>query len=254
LETFVAFGLSGFGAVQTYPAPQVFQALSLANAPPLPPAPPYGNPNPNLVAVARNGNPALPANLTLAAHPAFQAILRVTGQTVLLFAHPPLAPVPNTTSAVSATNPSVSGQLQGPSPVGGSATAGDLPNGPVSFQLTAAPANLTSGADALQQTLAQLQHGAAEAAAQSAAANASANASSPATNAPAGSNASTGPAGGSTPGGNAPAQPAPAPAPSGSTVTTPAVASPSFVARIVQTVQSLAIGAVYSAPVFSFSA
>lgn len=245
----MAFGSIGFGAVQIQPSPQVFQALSLGGAPPLPPAPPYGNPNPNLVPVVQTGNPAVPANLTLAAHPAFTAILKLTNQSLLLYAHPPVSGTTNTTSAVSAFNPGVTGQLQGPSPTG-IAGQTDVPAGPVSFQLTAAPANLTSGVDALQQTLAKLQQGeqtqaaAAAAAAETVPSNANA------------SNAGSANVGSNLAGG-AP-EPAPAPAPiastHGSSGTTPAPASPGLVAKIVQTVQSLALGAVYSAPVFSFSA
>jgi hypothetical protein len=247
----MTFGTIGFGAVQIQPSPQVFQALSLGGAPPLPPAPPYGNPNPNLVPVTQTGNPAVPANLTLAAHPAFAAILKLTNQSVLAFAHPPLPATTNTTSAVSATNPGVSGLLQGPSPTGIPGQA-DVPAGPVSFQLTVAPANLTSGSDALQQTLAKLQQGEQAAAAASAVAAATAPPSN-ANTSNASSTVGTNP--GSAPIGVAPA-PAPAPAPviHGSTTTTPATASPGLVAKIVQTVQSLAIGTVYSAPVFSFSA
>jgi hypothetical protein len=243
----MAFGTIGFGAVQIQPSPQVFQALSLSGAPPLPPAPPYGNPNPNLVPVAQTGNPAVPANLTLAAHPAFSAILKLTNQSLLLYGHPPISGTTNTTSAVGAFNPGVTGQVQGPSPTGISGQA-DVPAGPVSFQLTAAPANLTSGVNALTQTIAQVQQ---IQAAQAAAANA-ASANAPSSN-PIASNTNAG----SNPTGGAPApSPAPAPAPviHGSTVTTPAAASPGLVAKIAQTVQSLAISAIYSGPVFSFSA
>ena len=74
------FGITGFGAQQTYPAPQVFQALSLSGAPPVPPAPPYGNPNENLVPVARTGNPVFPANLTVVAHLTYQAVLNASTQ------------------------------------------------------------------------------------------------------------------------------------------------------------------------------
>lgn len=238
----MAFGTIGFGAVQIQPSPQVFQALSLGGAPPLPPAPPYGNPNPNLVPVAQTGNPAVPANLTLAAHPAFSAILKLTNQSLLLYGHPPIPGTTNTTSAVGAFNPGVTGQVQGPSPTGIAGQAG-VPAGPISFQLTAAPANLTSGVNALTQTIAQVQQ---IQQAQAAAANAT----------PANANASNANVGGN-PAGGAPAPstaPGPAPVVHGSTVTTPAPASPGLVAKIVQTVQSLAISAIYSGPVFSFSA
>lgn len=248
----MTFGTIGFGAVQIQPSPQVFQALSLGGAPPLPPAPPYGNPNPNLVPVAQTGNPAVPANLTLAAHPAFTAILKLTAQSVLVFGHPPLPASANTTSTVNAFNPGVSGLVQGPSPTGIAGQA-DVPDGPVSFQLTVAPANLTSGSDALQQTLAKLQQGEeAQAAAAAAAAAIAPSSNTAPSNA---NNSNTGsPAGGSVPTGAPAPAPAPAPVVHGSTTTTPAPASPGLVAKIVQSVQSLAIGAIYSGPVFSFSA
>jgi hypothetical protein len=244
----MAFGTIGFGAVQIQPSPQVFQALSLSGAPPLPPAPPYGNPNPNLVPVAQTGNPAVPANLTLAAHPAFSAILKLTNQATLLYGHPPVPATTNTTSAVAAFNPAISGQVQGPSPSGIPGPS-DAPAGPISFQLTAAPANLTSGVNALTQTIAQVQQ---IQAAQASAANA-ASANAPSSNA----NTSTTNGGsigaGGNPVGGSPA-PAPAPVVHGSTTTTPAVASPGLVAKIAQTVQSLAISAIYSGSIFSFSA
>jgi len=234
----MAFGISGYGAQQIYPAPALFQALSLANAPPQPPNPPYGTPNPNLVDVQRTGNPAVPANLTLAAHSTFDAILKINaGQTVVAYGHPPVAPVANTTNAVNATNPAVAGQVQGTPPSGIPSQSG-LPQGPVSFTLTVAPANFTSGADALQQTLAQLERGQPQQSTTAPAVNAGTSSS----NAVAGSASD-------------PASPAaPSPAPSRGAGTIPAVASPSFVGRIVQTVQALAVAAVYRSPIFSFSA
>lgn len=215
----MAFSISGFGAAQTAAAPQVFQALSLAGRPPIPPAPPYGTPNPNLVPVSLTQNPAVPANLTLSAFPAFQAVLRVTGQSVLALQHPPLAPVPNTTTAIAATNPTITQQDQGQAPPGLQVNP-DLPQGPISFQLTAPPASEITGA---LQTLGTLPiklppltgHG--------------------------------------TPPAGAPAAPT-ARSDSAPAARTPAPAAASTVARIVQTVKSLAVAAVYPAPVFSFKA
>ncbi len=223
----MSFGISGFGGQQLTASPQVFQSLSLGGARPVPPAPPYGTPNPNLVAVTSTGNPALPANLTLAAHPAFTAILNVTGQSVLQFGHPSLPAASYTTTSIAATNPRVSGQLQGPPPAG-IPTIGTPPDGPVSFSLTAAPASLTSGLDALTQSLANLK---------------------PPSLAPVSATATAAQ--------SVPGTPAPAPtAHSGnaSTGSIPAAASPGAVAKIVQTVHAIAVAAVYSAPVFSFKA
>jgi hypothetical protein len=276
------FGITGFGAQQSYPAPQIFQALSLSGAPPVPPAPPYGNPNENLVPVARTGNPAFPANLTVVAHLTYQAVLNATtelpplkpstaaklpvvapnadavdtrqiqepsgNQTVLTHVRPEVTAVPNTTNAVSAPNPAVAGQVQGPSSTGIPARI-DLPEGLVSFQGLAAPSSVSSGADALNRTIEQIEQ--AERLLQQAAANpnpASANTSSPNSG---GSPGSAAPSGSSGSTGSPSTGTAPAPV---STASTPAPASPGLVARIVQTVQSLAISAVYSAPVFSFSA
>jgi hypothetical protein len=274
------FGISGFGAQQVYPAPQVFQALSLSGAPPVPPAPPYGNPNENLVPVARTGNPVFPANLTVVAHLTYQAVLNVTAQTaplkpsttakvpvvvptaskietsqiqepssqtLITHVRPEVTAVPNTTNFVSAPNPAVSGQLQGPSSTGLPARI-DLPEGLVSFQVLAVPSSTTSGVDALNQTIEQLQ--AAERAIESAPPNpnaSSANDNFGATGTSASASSAQPSPGGAT---GAPSGP-PAPV---SQPSTPAPASPGLVARIVQTVQSLAISAVYSSPVFSFSA
>ena len=258
------FGITGFGAQQSYPAPQIFQALSLSGAPPLPPAPPYGNPNENLVPVARTGNPAFPANLTVVAHLTYQAVLNASTvpplkpstvakvpvvapntNAVLTHVRPEVTAVPNTTNAVSAPNPAVAGQVQGPSSTGIPARI-DLPEGLVSFQGLAAPSIVSSGADALNRTIEQIEQ--AERLLQQAAANPNAAAATSSPN-------SGGSPGGSTPSGSSgsPVSPgtAPAPLPAAST---PAPASAGLVARIVQTVQSLAISAVYSAPVFSFSA
>jgi hypothetical protein len=274
------FGITGFGAQQSYPAPQVFQALSLSGAPPVPPAPPYGNPNENLVPVARTGNPAFPANLTVVAHLTYQAVLNVTtqipplkpsttakvpvvapnvskidtsqiqepssNQTLLTQLRPEVTAVANTTNSVSAPNPAVAGQVQGPSSTGIPARV-DLPGGLVSFQILVAPSSVTSGADALNQTIQQIE--AAERALQQAPANpnaATANTS---------SSSSTGGSTSGAPAGSAPVSTGnPSPGTPPAPVSTPAPASPGLVAKIVQTVQSLAISAVYSAPVFSFSA
>lgn len=163
----MAFGITGFAALRLEPRPQVFQALSLGSQAPVPPLPPYGTPNQNLVPVAQTGNPAVPIHLSVAAQGAFKAILRIRA-------------APNTTSAVGAHNPTVHPQAQ-------NARSGSR-QGPVSFSLTQAPAYQTSGQNALEQSQYVLpsSHGA--------------------------------------------------------------------VARIVATVNQLAISAVYPAPIFSFSA
>jgi hypothetical protein len=245
----MAFGISGFGAVQVLPSPQIFQALSLGGLPPVPPAPPYGTPNANLVPVTQTGNPALPANLTLASHATFQAILKVSTQSV---SSPAVTPVPNTTSAVDATNPSVSNTVVGPS-LGALPVIGNPPQGPVSFSLTVTPANVTSGVNALLQTDAQLQSALAP----------PPPALSTAPQQPAPSQAPAqgqGQPQGGAPASNTPAPP-PAPAPaSGQSAHAPAphapvaIASASIVAKIVATVQHLAVAKVYPGPIFSFSA
>jgi len=232
----VAFGISGFGAAQTSAAPQIFQALSLGGSPPQAPVQPYGTPNPNLVPVARTGNPALPGNLTLAAHPVFQAILHVSGgSSVLAYGHPPLGGTPNTTVGVGATNPSVALQLQGQAPAG-LPTIGNPPAGPVSFSLTVAPASIASGVNALEQTVAGLQSAlsaAQQPPTQAAGASQASNAAQVQSPGPVGSGGQTA---------------------NGSAGTTPAPAAAGIVAKIVSTVQTLAVAAVYPAPIFSFSA
>src|SRR6185312_10172132 len=70
----LAFGVTGFAALRLEPQPQVFQALSLGARGPVPPAPPYGTPNQNLVPVQKTGDPSVPANLSVAAQGAFSAI------------------------------------------------------------------------------------------------------------------------------------------------------------------------------------
>jgi hypothetical protein len=251
----VAFGINGFGAVQTNPAPSLFQALSIGNALPLPPNPPYGNPNPNLVNVRLSGNPspALPANLTLAAQPTQEAILKISSQAVLAFDHPPLPLTQNTTTGISATNPTISRQIQGPSP-DGIAPNTDLPSGAVSFVVTSSSSSLSSGADALEQTIAKLQQGQVQAQAQPSNANTVPSGNGSSGN---GSSGNTPPGGSSSPAPTGEAPPAPAP-PSGSgggsKVSTPAPASPGIVAKIVSGIQSLAIATVYPSSIFSFSA
>jgi hypothetical protein len=243
----LTFSITGFGAVQLTAASQLFQALSLGGAPPVPPAPPYGTPNPNLVPVARSSNPppAVPVNLTLAAHSSFQAILKVN-QSLLAFGHPPIPPTPNTTTAVSATNPAISNQVQGASP-NGLLSPIDFPQGPVSFDFTAAPANLTSGVNAVTQTIAQLEQGEQKTLAAPTSPN------------PFGGQLGTGSAPAGLPAAPSshpddPPAPDPAPVSHGATGTIPAAASPGLVGKIAQTVRDLAVAAVYSAPVFSFSA
>jgi hypothetical protein len=251
LEIIVAFGINGFGAVQTYPVPSLFQALSLGNAPPLPPNPPYGTPNPNLVSVNFTGKPppAVPVNLTLAAAPVQEAIQKISAQTILSYSHPPLQATANSTTAVSATNPSIADQQQGASPDGIPARI-DLPTAAVSFLVTAASSSLTSGAEALQQTIAKLQQGQEQALADDANAQNNAPSTGGSTNPSQGGSSQPAPAGEAPP---APAAPAGGSG-GGSKVTTPAPASPGIVGKIVAGIQSLAISAIYSSPVFSFSA
>lgn len=227
----MAFGISGFAGEQTRPKPQVFQALSFSGAPPQPPAPPYGTPNQHLVPVSRPAS-VLPTNLTLAAQPTFQAILHITSSQ-----HPLIVGAANSTASLGATNPAVTRQVQG------QATGVDLagvhtPQGAVSFGLTVAPANVTSGLQALQQTTQQL--GQAQAAAQQ----------QPQTQ----TQPQPQPQIANPPAVQAQSAPAPAPAAARATGTTPPVANPSLVNTIVTTLQNIAIGAVYPGSIFSFTA
>jgi hypothetical protein len=203
----LSFGISGFGAVQLRPLPQVFQALSLGLQPPVAPAPPYGTVNPTaLVPVQRTGNPAVPANLTLAAHGTFAAILKINAAVVSTGQYP-LVSKAFTTTALGATNPTLNALEVAPVPPS-IPVVGSPPSGPVSFSLTAPPANAGIDADVVTTTAGLLS-------------------SKP-----------------------------PAPHTSSPTTTAPVTpaASPGAVAQIVATVKSLAIAAVYPAPVFSFSA
>jgi hypothetical protein len=147
----MAFGISGFGAPQVAASPQVFQALSLAGKPPQPPAPPYGNPNENLVPVGPGNVRAFPANLTLAAQPAFDALVRINAQAPLDVAHPEVrGGLPDTTSQIAATNPTITFQIQGPAPSGVPALA-NVPQGPVSF-LLGSPSDGATALSAIART------------------------------------------------------------------------------------------------------
>jgi hypothetical protein len=128
----LAFGVTGFAALRLEPQPQVFQALSLGARGPVPPAPPYGTPNQNLVPVQKTGDPSVPANLSVAAQGAFSAILAIKG-------------APNTTSAVGARNPALNLKVQ-------SASSAGRNGGPISFSLTQLPKYVTSGAQAVKET------------------------------------------------------------------------------------------------------
>jgi len=238
----LSFAVTGFGAQQFTPSPQVFQALSLDRQPPVPPAPPYGTPNADLVPVARTGNPAVPANLTLAAHPTFSAILKVN-QSVLATTQFAVSPTPYSTAAVDANSPAVSGQLQGPLPSGVNSVVA-APEGPISFGLTAPPASDTADLTTVQATVSLLHAGQQQ----------FSQTPQDAQGAPRAPGQDP-PAVASTPG-TGPAQPAPvgSSAPAAPGTTTPAPASPSLVAQIVQTVQNIAIAAIYPGPIFSFSA
>ena len=220
----MAFGVTGFAALQLQPRPQVFQALSLGSQAPVPPAPPYGTPNQNLVPVAQSPQ-TVHLNLTLAAQPVFQAILHVNS-TIANSSNAGVASAPNSTASVGARNPSVNLQTQTTSNTPSQAA---VAAGPVSFSLTVAPKYVTSALDALQQTpLVSSPPPALDHELQKAAA----------ANAPAPQSVL-----------NA--------APSIPPSSTPQYVLParsSAVARIVSTVTQLAVYAVYPAPIFSFSA
>jgi hypothetical protein len=152
----MAFGISGFGAPQVAASPQIFQALSLAGKPPQPPAPPYGTPNENLVPVGPGNPRAFPANLTLAAQPAFDALVRINASTTLDVTHPGVrGGLPNTTPHIAATNPTITFQLQGPAPSGVPVLA-SIPQGPVSF-LLGSPSDGATALTAIARTAELLQ-------------------------------------------------------------------------------------------------
>lgn len=73
----MSFTLSGFGALQYQASPQIFQALSLGGATPLPPQPAFGTPNQNLVPVTQAAHGAT-VNLSLQAAPVADAIQAVS--------------------------------------------------------------------------------------------------------------------------------------------------------------------------------
>lgn len=73
----MSFAISGFGAQQYRAAPQIFQALSLAGAGPLPPAPQFGSPNQTLVSVTQASSNPL-ASLSLQAQPVAQAVAGIS--------------------------------------------------------------------------------------------------------------------------------------------------------------------------------
>ena len=220
----MAFGVTGFAALQLRPQPQVFQALSLGSQPPVPPAPPYGTPNQKLVPVAQSPQTAH-LNLTLAAAPVFAAILHVNS-TIANSSNASVELAPNSTASVGARNPSVNVQTQTTSNTPSHAA---VASGPVSFSLTTAPKYVTSALAALQQTpqvtapTPALDHELQKAAAA-----------------------------------NVPApQAVPSSAPSTPPSSTPQYVLPAnggAIARIVSTVTQLAVSAVYPAPIFSFSA
>jgi hypothetical protein len=212
----VAFAITGFGGQQLKLVPQLFQALSLGGGRPAPIAPAYGSPNPNLVPVSRAAGIALPANLTVAAQPVFAAILNlgVVGQS-----QPGVPSPPNSTAAVDAQNPSVQDLSLAPS---GTQVA-TVPQGPVSFTLTTAPAYVTSGLDALTGSLPTR----------------------PSAPLPGPQQSPSAPPTASAP----PRSPGPV-----SAAQYIAPSSPTLVGRISATVAQLAIAAIYRAPVFSFLA
>lgn len=149
----MSFGAIGFGGSRLLPQPQTFQALSLGGVAPVAPAPPFGTPNQDLVPVERGAAGSVPANLTIAAQPVFAAILQVN-PTVVGVAGAPVGSVPNSTAGVGALNPAVNHEVIDASSGTSPATAAQAP---VSFALTAVPAYLTSGVDALPQALPSVQ-------------------------------------------------------------------------------------------------
>lgn len=107
----MSFTISGFGARQIEAAPMPFQALSLDAAPPVAPAPPFGSPNNDLVAV-RSAQGAAPLfSLSLQAAPAAAAIEAITTGAVPqapAVSSPPVQSVPPLSTAFTgAQNPNV---------------------------------------------------------------------------------------------------------------------------------------------------
>jgi len=257
----MATAITGFGAEQLKLTPQTFQALALGGSPPVPPAQPYGTPNQNLVPVQRANPPGVPANLTIAAAPVFHALLQLN-QTVIGASSPATGSPPNSTADVDAQNKTVLHQVLGGANINSTVTT---PNGPVSFNLTQAPAYVTSGYSALQQTLALTPTVSVPKAAQTLAQQATgANDPPPQTTQPGqqtqgpGSGSSGGGQPSSTSGQGQAPQPAPqiTSAPSIPPSSQPQYVEPSnpgLVANIVSTVVQLAASAIYPAPVFSFS-
>jgi len=228
----LSFAITGFAGEQFRATPQTFQALSLGGAGPVPPAPPYGTPNTQLVPVSRPS--AAPANLTIAAQPAFAAILNLG---VVGVGQPGIQPPSNSTAAVNALNPGVQNQILGP--VNGTPIA-KVASGPVSFTFAGPPAFITTGLTALQKTLeavkpVSLKPGLSPA------------------QTPLQTNSTTS----SQPQQAAPPPPVESSAPSLPPSSTPQYvlpSSPNLIARITSTVAQIAIAAVYPAPIFSFSA
>lgn len=222
----MSFAIAGFAGEQFRSQPQTFQALSLGGSNPVPPAPPYGTPNTQLVPVTRPS--AAPANLTLAAQPAFAAILNLG---VVAVRQPGIPTPTNSTSAVDALNPSLQRQVLGP--VNGTPIA-KVASGPVSFSFAGPPSFITSGLTALQKTLQAVKP-------------VSLKPPDPPPANPAPSDPQT-----TTP---QPVVLSSAPSiPPSSSPQYVLPSSPGLIGRITATVAQIAIAAVYPAPIFSFSA
>ena len=248
--------IAGFGAQELSATPQIFQALSIGGSPPVPPAPNFGTPNAHAVPVQQASAAGLPLNLTLQAQPTADAIDQIARSASLAglssaaptavpaVSNPPVPnPPPNTTAFVGATDPNEQIVQGNPTPPNAPPPAPDSQPA-VNFTVVAPPPDQTT-----TQTLAQ-----------------DAIAPPPQTGPPAPPPPYT--LSNSGDGHDASAKSAtPVSTPSAVTTTQPATsattaesstqtlappANPSLVQQVTSTVQSLLIGKIYPAPVFSF--
>lgn len=246
----------GFGAQQLSATPQIFQALSLDGSPPVPPALLFGTPNARVVPVEQTSNGVLPLNLTLQAQSTASAIERISRSASLAglspsapqgaaapiptVSNPPVPSTPpNSTAFVGATVPNeqiVSGPVVPPNAPAPPPT----PQAAVTFTVVAPPPDQTTTQALAQDTLTpQPQAGPPPPPPPFTLSNSGDAHTSPAKDTP----AVTPPATQTTPDSTA--------ATTG-TQAGAAPANPSLVQQVVSTVQSLLIGKIYPAPVFSF--
>jgi hypothetical protein len=236
----------GFGAQQLSATPQIFQALSLGGSSPVPPALLFGTPNARVVPVQQTSNGVLPLNLTLQAQSTASAIERisraaslaglspsapqVTAPAIPTVSSPPVQSAPaNSTAFVGATVPNEQVVSAPVTPPG--TPPSPVPSAALTFSVVAPPPDQTTTQALAQDTL----------------------------TAQAGTPSPPPPFTLSNSGDAAHVDAARAAAPQPAAVATassapalPPPANPSLVQQVVSTVQSLIIGKIYPAPVFSF--